>query len=254
MRRPWPILALLLLVAGGCQLFDPAADATTSSSTVCPAVSGPWKVVTGTCFQKTDGAWTTLTQDGCSVTGEVGTFPEPLTGDVTVERLAFQLGSESVSYDCSLAFTDETYAKVEGTCAATGIGKDSCTATLENTDPPEQPSALDPEKQPYSAGNDPAVCAQMCQTLAAYCPQVLTTGMDGCQSGCETGPARVTLEDVGCLQSLGGCNDPLHVCDTPCAYDCACDSGNRVQLVKYFPVYGGCPPADGYCPTLCQGQ
>lgn len=259
-RQLAPLLAQLLaplvatLACAGCQLFDQAPDATTAAS-VCPAVSGPWKVVTSNCFQSGDETWTTLAQDGCTITGDVATYDEALTGDVTVERLAFVLKGVNLEYDCSLPFVaDTSYTRVSGACKATGIGKDSCDVTLENTDPPAQPDALDPALQPYSAENDPTVCAQMCQTLAAWCPQTLTTGMDGCQSGCETGPARITLNDVGCLQSLGSCNDPLHVCDTPCGFDCACESGNRVQLVQYFPVYGGCPPADGYCPSLCKTQ
>jgi hypothetical protein len=79
------------------------------------------------------------------------------------------------------------------------------------------------------------------------------TGVAGCTANCTGSPIRVTTDDVVCLQSLGNCMDPLHFCDMPCVYDCLCDSGNRVQQAGNFPKYGGCPPADGYCPWLCGG-
>ncbi|GMV43349.1 MAG: hypothetical protein AMXMBFR64_50650 [Myxococcales bacterium] len=241
-------VALIAMVLTGCQILDQTpAGATTD---VCPAVSGPWKVVIGTCFPK--GAWGELSQDGCAFTGAVEGFTKEAQGTVSRDAMAFTLEGINTAFDCSLAFVEGSlYAKAEGSCAVEGWETDKCTLTLENTDPPEQPAALDPAKQPYTAGNDPGTCTQMCQVLAAYCPQTLTAGMEGCVANCLKSAAKVTLNDVGCLQSLGSCQDPLHLCDAPCAYDCKCESGNRVQQAQYFPIHGGCPPQDGYCPTLC---
>ena len=244
--RTLATIAMILLA--GCQMFDqPPPDA---AATVCPAVSGPWKVVIGTCFPK--GPWAEITQDGCAFTGVIEGFTKEAVGTVTPERFDFTLEGQNTAFSCAMTYVEGSlYAKIDGSCTVEGWATDKCTLTLENTNPPEQPAALDPAKQPYVAGNDPAVCGQMCQVLQAYCPQTLTAGLDGCLVSCTKSAGKITQNDVGCLQSLGSCQDPLHLCDTPCAYDCLCDSGNRFQQVQYFAIYGGCPPPDGYCPTLC---
>ena len=226
-----------------------------SVSAVCPNLKGEWEALSGTCFFK--GPWADATQDGCTVTFGVDSAKEPVTADVTAEGLAFvvDVGKGQV-YDCQATFGETTtFDAMTGECSVTGWTIDKCTFSLKNKDPRQQPPELTggAAGATYTAGNDPALCQQMCTYLASACPAALATGMQGCVDGCIASPIGFRENDLVCLQSLGNCQDPLHVCDRACSFDCECASGNRVTRAQWVPRYGGCPPADGYCPVLCRG-